>query len=110
MPRYSTAACIVIVLGLPGVLLAQTTHVSSDAQLRAALGTAVNGDTIVFDNSITLIGDLPNVKNSITIDGGGFALSGNNQFRGLLVASFAPNSAVTQPVSVTIQNLSIQNT
>jgi hypothetical protein len=50
------------------------------------------------------------VQRNITINGGGFSLSGNNQYRGLFVAAFVANTATPQGVSVTIQNLTIQNT
>ena len=49
--------------------------VSNEAQLRAALATAASGDTIRFQNDITVTtaggGDLPAVVTSLTIEGGG---------------------------------------
>jgi autotransporter-associated beta strand protein len=90
--------------------LAQSTvHVSNDEGLRTALSTSASGNTIVFDNSITLTADLPSVSRDITIDGGGFALSGNNKYRGFLVMRFETSPTPT-PVNVTIQNLTFQNT
>ncbi|HEY3043610.1 MAG TPA: autotransporter domain-containing protein [Vicinamibacterales bacterium] len=103
---------IAIVLSAPSIARAQTTFtVTTEAGLRAALTSAQNGDTIAFANAITLTtGDLPIVQRNITINGGGFSLSGNDQYRGLFVAAFAPGTAAPQGVSVTIQNITIQNT
>jgi autotransporter-associated beta strand protein len=112
MSRHHVGLLVAIVAALPSAAAAQTAfHVSTEAGLRTALAAAQNGDAIVFDGAITLAtGDLPTVQRSITIDGGGFSLSGNNQYRGLFVAAFAPGTATAQGVSVTIQNLTIQNT
>ena len=106
------ALSLAILAAWPAIAGAQTTfHVSSEAGLRSALTSAQNGDAIVFDNAITLTtGDLPIVRRSVVINGGGHSLSGNDQFRGLFVAAFAPGTASVQGVSVTIQNLTIQNT
>lgn len=94
-------ACVAV----PAV--AQTTiHVGDEGALRAALTTAIAGDTIVFDANVTLTaGDLPSVNTSVTIDGAGHVLSGNAQFRGLFVAGFA--AAAPSTIDVTIQNLTI---
>src|SRR6185436_20039204 len=112
MPVYRTGLLLAIVLAIPAFTSAQTTfNVTSEAGLRSALTNAQNGDTIVFGSAITLTtGDLPSVQRSITIEGGGFSLSGNNQYRGLFVAAFATGTATPQGVNVTIQNLTIQNT
>ena len=82
--------------------------VTDDASLRSAITTAASGDRIVFQNSITLAADLPPVQTNVTIDGNGNSLSGNNQFRGLLVGAFSGSTQV--PVAVTVQNLAIANT
>ena len=84
--------------------------VASEAQLQAAINTAVSGNTIIFTNSITLTANLPGVgvsASGVVIDGGGFTLSGNNLYRGLAVGSL---DGLGSPVSVTIQNLTIANT
>lgn len=103
---------VAIAVAAPSIAVAQTTFaVTTEAGLRAALSGAQNGDTIVFGNTITLTtGDLPIVQRNITIEGGGFSLSGNDQYRGLFVAAFAQGTATPQGVSITIQNLTIQNT
>jgi fibronectin-binding autotransporter adhesin len=109
--RKSSPLVLLLVLFLllvtPAIGAAQTvTHVADAASLAAAVSSAANGDTIVLDSSITLTGELPNVAASITIDGGGHTLSGNNQFRGLFIGvpTFTPPA-----LSVTIQNLTIAN-
>ncbi|HEX4347005.1 MAG TPA: autotransporter-associated beta strand repeat-containing protein, partial [Vicinamibacterales bacterium] len=83
------------------------THVTDDASLRSAIAAAGVGDTIVFDASITLASELPNLGvTGLTIDGNGHTLSGNNQYRGLIVG--IPDFSAS-PVAVTIQNLTIAN-
>ena len=93
-----------LLLATPALCAAQgvVTHVSDDSTLRAALASAASGDTIIFDAGITLAAELPNVAVSITIDGNGHSLSGNNQFRGLFIGvpTFSP-PAITVAVNVT---------
>jgi len=106
---------LALTLLMPAIAAAQTTHtVATETALRAALGSAVAGDTIAFAGNIALTQDLPSVGTSITIEGGGHSLSGNSQYRGLFVAAFgAPlvgGPLVPRAVSVTIQNLTIRDT
>jgi fibronectin-binding autotransporter adhesin len=85
----------------PAFAVAQTTHVSTEAGLVAALASP---GTVVFDANITLTGNLPGIDlPGYTIDGNGFTLSGDSQFRGLTIGSGGNASA-------TIQNLTIQDT
>ena len=73
--------------------------------------TAADGDAIVFDANIALTSDLPSVSTSVFIDGAGHALSGNDQFRGLIVVQrIAFRQGFPPPVDVSIQNLTIANT
>ncbi len=101
--------CAAFALALPAAAGAQTVAVSDEASLRAALSTAVAGTTILFTGNITLTADLPSVSTGLTIDGGGFALSGNNQYRGFVVAGYDATQTPTA-ITVTIQNITIQNT
>lgn len=97
----------------PASAIAQTTFsVATEAQLRTAIASATAGDSIVLTADVTLTtGELPSISTDITIDGGGHTLSGNDQFRGLLVAAFGGASAPGPvAVNVTIQNLTIANT
>jgi hypothetical protein len=64
-------------------------NVNSDASLRAAITSAGNGDRIIFNNNITLAGDLPAVQTNVTFIGNNNTLSGNNQFRGLFIGAWA---------------------
>lgn len=87
--------------------------VGTNAELRAALDPttgAQDGDTVTFTADITLTGDLPAVQRNVTIQsasGEHFTLDGGGQFRGFLVARF--NAAALEPVTVIIQDLTIQN-
>jgi hypothetical protein len=92
---------------LAGPAYATDLLVGTDAQLRSAITSAANGDRIIFTNSITLTADLPAVQTNVTILGSNFALSGNNQFRGLFIGAFSSSSQV--PVTVGIQDLAIAN-
>ncbi|TPN80966.1 hypothetical protein FJ980_30655, partial [Mesorhizobium sp. B1-1-5] len=61
--------------------------VKDEATLRDAISSAQKNDTITFTANVTLSANLPTVQKDVTIDGGNFTLSGNNQYRGLLVQS-----------------------
>jgi fibronectin-binding autotransporter adhesin len=108
LPRISWALGVAAACLIPTSAAAQTTHlVTTEAQLRTAITSAAAGDSIVLGASITLTtGDLPSISTSVTIDGAGHALSGNNQFRGLLVTAFGS----ADPPDVSIRNLAITNT
>lgn len=62
-------------------------NVGTDAQLRSAISSAGNGDTITFTGNITLGSNLPTVTKNVTVNGGLFTLSGDNKYRGLFVQS-----------------------
>ena len=99
-------------IGLAAPAFGNTIVVSTDGGLRAALSPASgaqSGDTVSFSGNITLSGDLPAVQNSITIEGNGYTLDGNSQFRGFLVAAFAPGTATPIGVNATIRDLTIQH-
>lgn len=87
----STAAyrwTLVALLGaatLSVALPAGAVDVATEAQLQAAITSGQS--TINFTANITLTGNLPAVTQNVTINGGNFTLSGNNQFRGLVVQS-----------------------
>jgi autotransporter-associated beta strand protein len=117
MPFRVSAPIFVCLLGvccvalLPCVAAAQTINVTDETALRSAILTAPPGATIVLGANITLTSDLPSIANSLTLDGGGFTLSGANQFRGLMIAGWnllAPSTP--SPITVNVQNLTIANT
>ncbi|MBR2813669.1 MAG: autotransporter domain-containing protein [Reyranella sp.] len=62
-------------------------NVANESQLNNAISNAGNGDTITFTANITLSANLPAVTKNVTVNGGNFSLSGNNQYRGLYVQS-----------------------
>lgn len=99
---------LALLLGLlPVPAFAQTTTtVTTEAQLQSAIAGATAGDTIVLGADITLTADLPAIAADLRFDGAGHTISGNNQFRGLVVGNL---SAGPVPVNVTIQNVSIVN-
>ena len=95
LDKARAAATLVVALLGTGALAtalpagAANLDVSNDAQLRNAISSAASGDTITFKADITLSSDLPQIQRTLTINGGNFTLSGNSQFRGLLVQSGA---------------------
>ena len=101
--RFVLALALALV---PLSAAAQTIVVNDEAALRAALAAPASGSTVQLGADITLTaGDLPSIMTTVTIDGAGHVLSGNDQFRGLTIAD--PTSGVTYPV--TVQNLTISN-
>ena len=74
--------------------------VGSSSALVNAIDSAVAGDTITFTQSFTLQANLPQINKNLTINGAGFTLDGNSQYRAFGVTSGA----------VAINNLTITNT
>ena len=94
---------------MPAAAFAQTTvTVTTETQLRAALTSAADGDVIQLQSNITLSADLPTINAGITVNGGGFTLSGSNQYRGLAIVP--GGGVVPTAISVTIADLTIANT
>lgn len=105
-PIMRLAPAVLLVLGLAvgvswpaGSALAANFNVANDAQLRSAISSAGNGDTITFTGNITLGSNLPTVTKNVTVNGGLFTLSGDNKYRGLFV----------QSGTVAISNLAIKD-
>jgi autotransporter-associated beta strand protein len=78
--------------------------VSSALGLANAINQAANDDTITFRSDITLTSNLPAVSKSVTIQGAGWRLSGDNLYRGFIVGD--PVNPSIKP-AVTINNLTI---
>jgi autotransporter-associated beta strand protein len=99
--RLAPAALLVLglAIGVSWPARAANFNVGTDAQLRSAIGSAGNGDTITFTGNITLGSNLPTVTKNVTVNGGLFTLSGDNKYRGLFV----------QSGTVAISNLAIKN-
>jgi autotransporter-associated beta strand protein len=64
---------------------AQAIDVASESALRDAILISTVGSRIVFQADIELTADLPVIQQSLTIDGNGHILSGNDIFRGFFV-------------------------
>ena len=77
--------------------------VANDGQLRSAISSAGNGDTITFTANIILGSNLPTVTKNVTFNGSNFTLSGDNQYRGLFV-----NSGTVAINDLTITNANAQ--
>jgi fibronectin-binding autotransporter adhesin len=80
----SSVSAVALGLLSPAAFAASYTVVD-DASLRAALGAAIAGDSIVFASDITLSSNLAPITQSITIQGNGHVLSGNDAYRGFFV-------------------------
>ncbi|CAH1671939.1 MULTISPECIES: autotransporter domain-containing protein [unclassified Chelatococcus] len=70
---------------LPLSVEAANFDVGNDAELRQAISSAANNDTITFKNDITLSSNLPVIQRDLIVNGGNFSLSGAGQYRGLFV-------------------------
>lgn len=115
-PLVRLLAAVAIVLVLSSQVRAQTCSgtpptcvATTSTELSAAIGLVnASGGTIRLGSNITLAGNLAAIdlsRGSITVDGGGFTLSGANQFQGLTFTNSAGNFANT----AAIQNLTIVN-
>nr|WP_281063207.1 autotransporter domain-containing protein [Ancylobacter gelatini] len=98
------ATALSTVLGMGMMILsspvrAANFNVGNDGDLRSAISSAGNGDTITFTADITLTSNLPNVTTNVSFIGDNHTLSGNNEYRGLFV----------QSGTVTISDLTITN-
>lgn len=100
----SAAVCVALT---PTPVEAAPCVATDTSSLTGCINNATSGATIILGNTITLTADLPAVQKSITIEGNGFTLNGNNQFRGLFIGAFSGSTQV--PVTVAIQDLTIQN-
>ena len=89
-PVSRTALALFIAVGVSSLsprAHAANFNVGTDAQLRNAISTAANGDTITFTANITLTSPLPNLQRSVQINGANFTLSGGDISRVLYVQS-----------------------
>src|SRR5688572_11295034 len=106
----SARACLMVLLCAAPAGAQTTFTVTTEAALRTAITTAAAGDTIQIATNILLTSDLPSIATSVTIDGGGFTLSGSSQYRGLVVVAMDAGGPATAPVTVAIQNITITDT
>ncbi len=94
-------------LALPVPADAADHPVNSESDLRTAIATATDGDTITFHVDLTLTQDLPAIQTNVTLLGNGQSLDGARKYRGLFVVRFAGD--LNAPVAVTVQDLAIQH-
>ena len=85
--RLVRTALVAVGVLLPLQANAANFDVGTEAQLRNAISTAANGDSITFTANITLTSPLPNLQRSVQINGANFTLSGDNHTRVLTVQS-----------------------
>ena len=98
---------VAIVLALSVRADAADHPVNSESDLRTAIASAADGDTITFNVDVTLTQDLPAIQANVTILGSNRILDGASRFRGFFVAKFSV--LIHAPVTVTIQDLTIRN-
>jgi fibronectin-binding autotransporter adhesin len=92
--------------GAVEVVFACPSAVTTEGELRVCINLANASpdthDTVILGENITLTADLPAVSSPITLEGGGYFVSGNNAQRVFSVAS-------TGTGSFTLNNVSVQN-
>ncbi len=109
LPMIARVLAFTVVFGLSFYAKAADHPVNSESDLRTAITSAVNGDTITFNVDVTLTQDLPAVQTNVTIVGNNRILDGASTFRGFFVGKFAATVPVHLSVTVTIQDLTIRN-
>jgi hypothetical protein len=67
--RVAPASAVALTALAAGPAWAADFLVTNEAQLAAAITSAINGDRIIFNNSITLTANLPPVQASVTFLG-----------------------------------------
>ena len=79
----------VVVFGLSVPAHAIDHPVNSESDLRTAITSAADGDTITFNVDVTLTDDLPAIETNVTILGNNKVLDGGGTYRGFFVVKFA---------------------
>jgi uncharacterized repeat protein (TIGR01451 family) len=109
LTSLAPAVTVAVVLALSVFAEAVDHAVNSESDLRTAITSAVDGDTITFNVNVTLTQDLPAIGTNVTVLGNDRILDGAGTFRGLFVAKFTGVLGTPAAVTVTIQDLTIQN-
>ena len=110
LPMIARLLAFAVLFGLSVPADAADHPVSSESDLRTAIASAVDGDTITFNADVTLTQDLPAIQTSVTIAGNNRILDGAGTFRGFFVVRFNfPLNDFNVPVNVAIQDLTIRN-
>src|SRR4249920_3078886 len=95
------ALALAMILALSARAGAADHPVNSESDLRTAIASAADGDTITFNVDVTLTQDLPAIRTNVTILGNNRILDGASRFRGFFVVRF--NADLNAPVSLTVQ-------
>ena len=103
----SRTFALMLVLGLSVPADAVDHPVNSESDLRTAIISAADGDTITFNVDVTLTQDLPAIQTNVTILGNSKVLDGAGTYRGFFVVRFIRD--LNAPVNVTHQDLTIRN-
>jgi autotransporter-associated beta strand protein len=91
-----------ILLSSPTYLGAANIYsVSNASQLADAIRNAASGDIIRLNNDIVLDQELPPITTGVAVDGDGYALDGDESYRGLFIDAAGEN--------VTVQELQFEN-
>ena len=107
LAKVARMLAFAVVFGLSVRADAADHPVNSESDLRTAITSAVDGDTITFNVDVTLTQDLPAVQTNVTILGNNRILDGASTYRGFFVAKFVLD--LHAPVAVTIQDLTIRH-
>jgi hypothetical protein len=107
LTRVARPLAFAVLLGLSVRAEAVDHPVNSELDLRTAIATAVDGDTITFHVDVTLTQDLPAIQTDVTILGNNRFLDGASTYRGFFVVKFV--ALMNAAVAVTIEDLTIQN-
>jgi hypothetical protein len=98
-----------VIVGLSVPADAADHPVNSESDLRTAITSAVDGDTITFNVDVTLTQDLPAIQTNVTILGNNRIVDGANRFRGFFVGKFTGAAGTPAALTVSLQNLTIRN-
>src|SRR4249920_1192395 len=101
------ALALAMILALSARAGAADHPVNSESDLRTAITSAVDGDTITFNVDVTLTQDLPAIQTNVTILGNNRILDGASTYRGFFVVKFV--NLMNAPIAVTIQDLTIRH-
>ena len=83
--------------------------VNSESDLRTAIASAVDGDTITFNVDVTLTQDLPAIQTNVTVLGKQQDSRRRQHRTGVLRGEVRRRFGTPAAVTVTIQDLTIQN-
>ena len=104
LPMIARMLAFPVVIGLSVPADAADHPVNSESDLRSAIASAADGDTISFNVDVTLTQDLPATQTNVTILGNNRILDGASTFRGFFVGKFAATVPVRRSRSPRCSN------